>query len=224
MGKRSRRKAQKAREGRDQTENETGILKVNRFRPSEQYNADDGVRHTLLLEQFSASEMAGLRVRDEKQTEIMAEYMYLVVFQANKKKGLEAALRAARRWPSFSPHWRRVRRRICEYCGRRKSLSEPRLWVCSGCGVARYCDEECQANDSWHHGNCCFNLAREWNGVGPMPSSLFPLVVSGGWKSPAALPSARARERLDEWVKRNPELLRARALLFSSGEGPGKGL
>lgn len=205
MGKKSQQ-APKARERRDQTENETRRF-VNRFPAPEDYNADDGTQHTILHEQFRVAETAGLIVEEQKEN--MAEYIYFVVFQANKKKGLEAALRAARRWPSLSPHWRRLRRRICEYCGRRNGLSEPRLWVCSGCGVARYCDEECQANDSWHHGDCCFNLAREWNGVGPMPSSLFPLVVSGGWKSPAALPSARARKRLDEWIKRNPELARA---------------
>ena len=29
-------------------------------------------------------------------------------------------------------------------CGKEYDLSEPRLWVCGGCGEARYCDESCQ--------------------------------------------------------------------------------
>ena len=218
MGKKSRRKAPRARKGAPEENRERDH---DRFRSKATYNIDEATKVTLMdavskahtdamtereLE-LARDEREGRATREEVYA--MTEFINLVVFPVHQKSGLEAGLRMARRWPRAKPHWRRLRRRICEYCGRRNGLSEPRLWVCSGCGVARYCDEECQANDSWHHGDCCFNLAREWNGVGPMPSSLFPLVVSGGWKSPAALPSARARKRLDEWIKRNPELARA---------------
>ena len=205
MGKKSRRKAPKssreakAREARDQTENGTAGF-ANRFREPAEYNADEATKETLLIAQFRGAEMAGLNVEEPKQVVMAAKYMYLVVLQANKKKGLEAALRAARRWPSFSPHWRRVKRRICEFCGKRKDLSEPRLWVCGGCGVARYCDEECQANDSWHLGDCCLKLACEWDGVGPIPTRLLSEVSNPF--DPKVVPSARARKRLEAWVTR----------------------
>ena len=206
MGKKSRRnKAPKAsreaqaREGRDQTENETRRF-VKRFPVLAAYNVDEATQDTLLTAQFEGAKMAGLNVTEQKQLEMAAEYTYLVVFQANKKKGLEAALRAARRWPSFSPHWRRVRRRICEYCGKRNDLSEPRLWVCGGCGVARYCDATCQANDSRHLGDCCFSLACKWDGVGPIPTRLLSEVTNPF--NPKVVPSARARKRLEAWVTR----------------------
>ena len=62
--------------------------------------------------------------------------------------------------------------------------------------MARYCDEECQANDSWHLGDCCFNLACEWDGVGPMPSRLLDPNAIRHWGDPSVIPNARARERL----------------------------
>jgi len=81
-------------------------------------------------------------------------------------------------------------------------LSEPRLWVCAGCAVARYCDKECQANDFSHHAKCCPVLARRWDGVGSMPLQLFDLIAAGTWNDPAVLPSARAREFLKERVRK----------------------
>ena len=44
---------------------------------------------------------------------------------------------------------------MCWGCGKEYDLSEPRLWVCAGCGEARYCNEACQAAD-WpaHKGEC----------------------------------------------------------------------
>ena len=128
----------------------------------------------------------------------MTEFIHLVVFPAHKKSGLEAGLRLVRRWPRIRPHWHRVRRRICDYCGRRNDLSEPRLWVCAGCGVARYCDETCQAGDFSHHEKCCPLLARRWDGKGAAPWCLFPLIKDGTWNDPSILPSARARERIAE--------------------------
>ena len=66
--------------------------------------------------------------------------------------------------------------------------------------MARYCDEECQANDFSHHAKSCHVLARRWDGVGIAPMSLIPLISDGSWKDPAILPSARARERMNKGV------------------------
>ena len=49
-----------------------------------------------------------------------------------------------KRWPRLRPHWRRFQRRLCDNCPACAHLGEPRYMVCSGCGVARYCSEECQ--------------------------------------------------------------------------------
>ena len=40
-----------------------------------------------------------------------------------------------------------------------------------------------------------------WDGVGSMPLQLFDLCAEGKWDDPAVLPSARARERLQEWIQ-----------------------
>ena len=58
------------------------------------------------------------------------------------------------RWPR-RPHWPRFRRRLCSYCPKYALLSEPRYMVCSGCGVARYCSEECQRAHWEQHQNFC---------------------------------------------------------------------
>ena len=60
----------------------------------------------------------------------------------------------------MQPYWPRLRRRVCDNCASQVALSEPRYLVCGGCGVARYCCEECQRADwEWHHGYCA-NMAR----------------------------------------------------------------
>ena len=56
----------------------------------------------------------------------------------------EIIIKAFKRWPRIRKYWPRLRRRICSGCGKQYDLSEPRLWVCAGCGEARYCDEACQ--------------------------------------------------------------------------------
>ena len=61
-------------------------------------------------------------------------------FSSPQEIGARSCVKSGEAVAEFKPYWRRVRRRICEYCGRRNDLSEPRLWVCAGCGVARYCD------------------------------------------------------------------------------------
>ena len=134
----------------------------------------------------------------EKELSNIFEFMFLVAFPAKEEFGFETALTLVKKWPRMRPRWRRLRRRVCDYCGRRNELSEPRLWICGGCGVARYCDKECQANDFSHHAKCCPVLARRWDGAGSMPLKLFDLFAEGKWKDPAVLPSARARERVRE--------------------------
>ena len=63
---------------------------------------------------------------------------------------------AVERWPKVKPHWRRFRRRLCHHCPNYAHLSEPRYLVCSGCGVARYCSEACQAADWRNHQQDCY--------------------------------------------------------------------
>ena len=64
-------------------------------------------------------------------------------------------LKLIKRWPRIRKYWPRLRRRICWGCGKEYDLSEPRLWVCSGCEDARYCDEACQrAHWPKHKGPC----------------------------------------------------------------------
>ena len=169
-----------------------------RYRMVNNFGLDDDALNLLEQDYYKVVE------EEEEGRDIMAEFMYLVVFPGHKKLGREGALELMRRWPKFKPHWHRVRRRVCDYCGRRNDLSEPRLCVCSGCGVARYCDEQCQANDFSHHAKCCQTLARRWNGVGPIPKQLFDLPDC--W-APAVLPSARARERIQEWFEEKTAFL-----------------
>ena len=57
---------------------------------------------------------------------------------------LRLRLTTVKRWPRLRPHWRRFQRRLCHNCPACAHLGEPRYMVCSGCGVARYCSEECQ--------------------------------------------------------------------------------
>ena len=57
--------------------------------------------------------------------------------------------------------WPRVRRRICWGCGKEYDLSEPRLWVCGGCGEARYCDEACQSAHWPEHKTPCLKTFHE---------------------------------------------------------------
>ena len=138
----------------------------------------------------------------EKELSNIFEFMFLVAFPVKEEFGFETALNIVKKWPRMRPRWRRLRRRVCDYCGRRNKLSEPRLWVCAGCGVARYCDETCQAGDFSHHAKCCPLLARRWKGVGSMPTSLLSdPIVFRHWKDPSVIPNARARERFGKEIE-----------------------
>ena len=83
------------------------------------------------------------------------EYNRLVVINRMRPEGLYSALKAIKKWPRVQPYWKRVRRRICACCARQVDLSEPRFLVCSGCGDARYCSEECQRKDWPAHQEKC---------------------------------------------------------------------
>ena len=89
------------------------------------------------------------------------EYMNLVVAKKFATKGEGSAIEAWKRWPRLQPHWPRIRRRICDQCGRRVALSKPRYLVCVGCGAARYCSEACQIANWGHHQTVCAALARQ---------------------------------------------------------------
>ena len=203
MGKKSRRKAPKAQRERKELVPTTDYRADHlvRYRQPGYYDVDARAFDLLCAHENYMIEMHADDVKTaEEERDKLGEFIHLVLFPTHKNEGLEAALRLVKRWPKFKSHWHRVRRRICDYCGRRNDLSEPRLWVCGGCGVARYCDEECQANDSWHLGDCCLKLACEWDGVGPIPTRLLSEVSNPF--DPKVVPSARARKRLEAWVTR----------------------
>ena len=211
MGKKSRRnKAPRERKERPEPVQDAYAQPLIRYRHTRHYGLeDDGSDDShlkLLLRAIDATDEVG--EEEDEEADTWAEFTYLVVFPAYKEDGLEAALRLVKRWPRFRPYWRRLRRRICDYCGKRNDLSEPRLWVCGGCGVARYCDEECQVDDFSHHAQCCLALARRWDGVGPIPTQL--LNACSNPFNPTVVPSARARKRLVAWVSRpvTPEEVR----------------
>ena len=180
---------------------------TERFRPPTHYGLIGD--HSDLLFTESAKISRALTLESDKsatmddyyaEVDAMNEYVFLVVCQKYRTDGRtrEVMLRWLRRWPKFRPYWRRLRRRVCDYCGKQNDLSEPRLLVCSGCGVARYCGKECQANDFLHHEKCCPVLARRWSGVGTFPSGLLQTLIDGPgtWNDPAVIPSARARQRI----------------------------
>ena len=70
-------------------------------------------------------------------------------------------LKKIKRWPRLRKYWPRLRRRVCWGCGKQYDLSEPRLWVCGGCGDARYCDETCQAAHWLAHRSQCLEKFKE---------------------------------------------------------------
>ena len=68
---------------------------------------------------------------------------------------LRLRLTTIKRWPRLRPHWRRFQRRLCDNCPACAHLGEPRYMVCSGCGIARYCSEECQREHWPFHQAAC---------------------------------------------------------------------
>ena len=92
---------------------------------------------------------------DDDDRRTMAEYFSRTVLRSGVDRTAAKLIRATVRWPRIRKYYPRLRRRICWGCGKEYDLSEPRLWVCGGCGEARYCDESCQAAH-WpkHEGPC----------------------------------------------------------------------
>ena len=69
--------------------------------------------------------------------------------------GVDEIIKVIKRWPRIRKYWPRLRRRVCWGCGKQYDLSEPRLWVCAGCGEARYCDQSCQRAHWPDHRDFC---------------------------------------------------------------------
>ena len=80
---------------------------------------------------------------------------YKIVLPRLATEGVKGALKAIKKWPRIRPYWKRVRRRICFNCAKQVAQSEPRYMVCSGCGDARYCSEDCQRRDWRAHQKVC---------------------------------------------------------------------
>ena len=71
------------------------------------------------------------------------------------------SLKTVESWPRVRPHWKRFRRRLCDYCPACAHLAEPRFLVCSGCGRKRYCCEECQRAQWPAHQNDCLKWQKK---------------------------------------------------------------
>ena len=107
-----------------------------------------------------ATQASWLNIEISWTRDQLEEYLIVIVNPRIRTKGLDSALRALERWPHLRRYWSRIRRRVCDHCHSQVALSEPRYLVCGGCGVARYCCEECQRNDwNWHQVYCA-DMAR----------------------------------------------------------------
>ena len=95
------------------------------------------------------------------------EYYKLVVVDRLQYEGVKGALKAIKKWPRVRPYWKRVRRRIRANCYVQADLSQPRLWVCGGCGIARYCSAGCQREHWVFHQKIC--QCAEASGIEPRP-------------------------------------------------------
>ena len=96
---------------------------------------------------------------------------------------LRLRLTTIKRWPRLRPHWRRFQRRLCDNCPACAHLGEPRYMVCSGCGIARYCSEECQ-REHWpfHQAACLACRDTDSDSSFEIPiESLTPFAHEEGW-------------------------------------------
>ena len=107
-----------------------------------------------------ATQARWLNIEKSWSRDQLEEYLAVVAYPRIRTKGLDSALRALERWPHVRRYWSRIRRRVCDHCHSQVALSEPRYLVCGGCGVARYCCEECQRNDWGWHQMYCADMAR----------------------------------------------------------------
>ena len=101
---------------------------------------------------LAATALQNALTTDENDRKNFEAYMAIV---APSICADEMLLKAMKRWPRYRKYWPRIRRRICWGCGKQYALSEPRIWVCGGCGEARYCNAACQrAHWPKHKGPC----------------------------------------------------------------------
>ena len=87
--------------------------------------------------------------------------LHQYLLRQDKHPFTQEMIKVITRWPRIRKYWPRLRRRICWGCGKEYDLSEPRLWVCAGCGEARYCDEACQRAHWPEHKTPCVKKFRE---------------------------------------------------------------
>ena len=158
MGKKSRRQ-------REPGGAAAGFLKPHKRFEKDHWRHIDGSEITSEQELKLYCAMGWKGMRDDVKTNGdtdpgKREYLSLVCLRKVTTKGMNNAIHAWKRWPQMQTHWPRIRRRICDQCGRQVALSEPRFMVCGGCGVARYCSEACQIASWGHHQKCCVKLAR----------------------------------------------------------------
>ena len=88
--------------------------------------------------------------------EYLRHFHYKLKIEGRRLGSRQQLIKTMNRWPRIRKYWPRLRRRICCGCGKQYDLSEPRLWVCSSCGEARYCDEACQRAHWLDHRDQCF--------------------------------------------------------------------
>ena len=93
---------------------------------------------------------------DDDDRRTMAEYFSRTVLRRGVDRTAAKSIRATMRWPRIRKYYPRLRRRICWGCGKEYDLSEPRLWVCAGCGEARYCNAACQREHWPAHERPCW--------------------------------------------------------------------
>ena len=156
MGKKSRR----------QREVGGGVLQMKPERRfvTDHWRHKDGspIKTEEIKKLYRAVQVTGqLQGFEQAQEEFKHEYISLVIHRRLVKKGSDSAIEAWARWRQMQTHWPRIRRRICDQCGRRVALSEPRFMVCGGCGVARYCSEACQIANWGHHQTVCAAVGRQ---------------------------------------------------------------
>ena len=94
--------------------------------------------------------------------EYLRHFHYKLKIEGRRLGSRQQLIKTMNRWPRIRKYWPRLRRRVCWACGKQYDLSEPRLWVCGGCGEARYCDEACQRAHWPKHIKPCWDKSAEY--------------------------------------------------------------
>ena len=87
--------------------------------------------------------------------------LHQYLLRQDKHPFTQEMIQVITRWPRIRKYWPRLRRRICWGCGKEYDLSAPRIWVCGGCGDARYCSETCQGAHWPDHKTPCLKKFME---------------------------------------------------------------